>query len=176
MNADFQKIARRLSPTLKRIAYRLNHRFTFFDQDDLYQEALIHLWLRFSLGRLGDKTDSYILQGCYFHLQNYIRTHRERVALINLEGFVNKEGEFGPKEPLFLADRSAQEHIDDFDNKALAGIILNNGLTTREKEILSFCAEGLTTREIGLRLRVSHVMVVKSMKKIRGKCGRYLDF
>jgi RNA polymerase sigma factor (sigma-70 family) len=43
-------------------------------------------------------------------------------------------------------------------------------LDEREKEIVRLSAEGLTVREIGSRLGISHVMVVKMRKKIRIKC------
>lgn len=70
---SFQELHQKLSPTIKRIAYRLNGHYRSFNHDDLYQEATIHLWSNFLKGKLSDKTDSYILQGCYFHLKNYIR-------------------------------------------------------------------------------------------------------
>ena len=75
---------RKLSPTLRRITHKLNGHFTFFDEDDLFQEALEHLWLAFQDGTLGDKTDSYVLQGCYFHLKNYIRKTMDKAKLTSL--------------------------------------------------------------------------------------------
>ncbi len=43
--ATFEHLIRRISPTLKRITHCLNGHHSFFDDKDLYQEALIHLWL-----------------------------------------------------------------------------------------------------------------------------------
>src|SRR4030042_3953502 len=70
----FEGLLDRISPRLKAISGRLNGRYGFFDKDDLYQEALIHLWQKYESGKLSDKTDSYILQGAFFFLKNYIRT------------------------------------------------------------------------------------------------------
>ena len=53
--------------------------------------------------------------------------------------------------------------------------ILNDGLTRREKEVFCLALEGLTTREIGSRLGISHVRVVKLKGKIRDKCKKYRD-
>lgn len=70
---SFEALVGKLTSTLRRITRKLNGHFTFMDDQDLFQEALIHLWSCFQSGSLDDKTDSYILQGCYFHLKNYIR-------------------------------------------------------------------------------------------------------
>ena len=83
MDKKFEEMLRKLSPTLRRITHKLNGHFTFFDEDDLFQEALEHLWMAFQDGSLGDKTDSYVLQGCYFHLKNYIRKTADKAKLIS---------------------------------------------------------------------------------------------
>ena len=70
---SYPDLLKRLSPRLKGITHKLNGKFTFFNEEDLFQEAAVRLWQEFELGRLAGKTDSYILQGCYFHLKNYIR-------------------------------------------------------------------------------------------------------
>ena len=56
----FEALIAKLSPTLKRITCKLDGHFTFMDDQDLFQEALIHLWSDIQLGKLDDKTDSYI--------------------------------------------------------------------------------------------------------------------
>jgi len=171
----FERLVKKLAPTLKRITHRLNGHFTYFNDEDLFQEALLHLWQDFNRGRLSDKTDSYILQGCYFHLKNYIRKYREKTIKISLEATAFDEEEGLTTQELLLAKYNTESHFNYLNKKLLAETIRNNGLTTKEKLILSFCADGLTTREIGARFGVSHVSIVKSMVRIRGKCRKYLD-
>ena len=74
-----------------------------------------------------------------------------------------------------MQDERSQYYFEHLNDKLLADAIHNNGFTKREKTLLIFCAEGLTTRDIGKRLGVSHVMVVKLMSRIRAKCKKYLD-
>ena len=128
---------------------------------------MFHLWLDFQAGKLDDKTDSYILQGCYFYLKNYLRKTQSKVTVISLESFTD-EGNTALEEILSLDNKGSC--FDELDNKMLAEDIQNNGLTEREKEVLSFCLEGLTVREIGERLGISHVRVVKLRNRIRAKC------
>ncbi len=170
----FEELFKRISPILKRIAYKLNGRFTFFNEDDLYQEAMSYLWVDYKHGKLSDKTDSYILQGCYFHLKNYIRKNYEKADLISLENMVSEEGEtFDLDNILSLEDPESSFEI--INCKMLIEEINNNGLTKREKEVFCLALEGLTTREIGSRLGISHVRVVKLKGKIKDKCRKYLE-
>jgi RNA polymerase sigma factor (sigma-70 family) len=166
MRERFQDMSDRLSPTMRRIAHRMNGHHTYFGDDDLYQEAIANLWVLYNKGDLDEKTDSYILQGCYFHLKNYLRKHLDRIRAISLDRDPDGGG------------------IPDKDAPAAASWILYNDnepdamvrdtalgrLDEREKEIVRLSAEGLTVREIGSRLGISHVMVVKMRKKIRIKC------
>jgi RNA polymerase sigma factor (sigma-70 family) len=169
----FESLTQKLSPKLKAIAYRLNHQFTFFNEEDLYQEALIRLWQDSRTGRLDDKTDSYILQGCYFHLKNYIRKNRVKAKLVSIEENIGLgENSF---EDLFLKDEKSPDLRDYLNDLLLAETIYNNGFTRREKLVLRFYAEGLTTRQIGERLGVSHVSVVKMTNKIRDKGRKYKE-
>lgn len=173
----YEELVKKISPVLKRITYRLNGHFASFNHDDLYQEALIRLWDDFRAGKLSDKTDSYILQGCYFHLKNYIRKARAKYPVISLDAQLN-EGQDNVllEEMLLKAQRHCPSCLDWLHDKLLAETIRNNGLTMREKEIVGFYAEGMTTRQIGSRLGISHVMVVKLTVRIREKCGKYKDF
>ena len=175
MNTNFAGIVKRVSPVLKRITYKLNGHFTFFNDEDLYQEAVVHLWQDFNQGKLSDKTDSYILQGCYFHLKNYIRTHRHKAKLISIEELADDEESRVPEETPYLEDRNSSNLFDYLNSKLLAETICNNGLTRKEKGLLCLYKEGLTTREIGQRLGISHVMVVKLTSRIRSKCLKYGD-
>jgi len=170
----FEDLLKKISPTLKRITYKLNRHYFFLSDEDLYQEALLHLWQDFQKGTLSDKTDSYILQGCYFHLKNYIRVHKDKASLVALE-YLHQDDDGGSKmQELFCLQypepTRARIHCD-----FLVEQIRNNGLTQREKEIFNLALEGLTTREIGKRLGMSHVRVVKLEKRIRTKCLRHMD-
>ena len=172
---QFEELVKKISPTLKRITYRIKGNFTFFNADDLYQEALARLWQDYNSGKLSDKTDSYILQGCYFHMKNYIRLQKIRRNTVSLDEFVNPEIDLKLADILESKEGSHAEYLRQLDDKLITETMLNNGLTTREKQILRFYAEGLTTREIGSRLSISHVRVVKLTKEIREKCRKYLD-
>jgi len=174
-NTQFEILAKKLTPTLKRIAYRLNGHFTHFNHDDLFQESLVHLWNNFSSGKLEDKTDSYILQGCYFHLKNYIRKSRNYPGLMSLEELLNYGDQENQDCTFLVEDKNCQDNRQVINNQMLADTIMNNGLTGKEKLILAFVRDGLTTREIGAKLGVSHVIVVRRMAEIRQKCQKYLD-
>ena len=175
MKTAFEKLVRKLSPALKGIIFKTGRHHQFFDSDDLYQEALIHLWCKYTSGGLEDKTDSYILQGCYFHLKNYIRKNNKKVKLVSFEhrDYFQDEDESPIEEPMGL--RSGESVFDNVYCKMLIEQINNNGLTVREKEVFNLALEGLTAREIGARLGISHVRVVKLRKTIAGKCLRHMD-
>jgi len=173
-NTNFEQIIKKISPILKRITYKLNGHFIIFNDEDLYQEALAYLWQDFNSGKLNDKTESYILQGCYFYLKNYIRKTKARVKIISIDDIMNEE-QACLKNTLFLQDLKSARIIDDLHNKALVEAIRDNGLTDRQKHILFLVSEGLTTREIGARLGISHVMVIKLISRARDKCRKHID-
>ena len=171
---SFESLIKRISPTLKRITYKLNGHFSFFNDEDLYQEALVHLWLDFKEGKLRNNTDSYILQGCYFHLKNYIRKVNERPNIISIDAVlsVNEEATI---EDVLGKYWACDDCRDDLHNKLLAQSIRNNGFSPKEKMLLTYFSQGLTTRGIGKRMGISHVSVVKLMRKVRAKSKKYLD-
>jgi len=171
---SFEELNNKLSPTIKRIAYKLNGHYRSFSHDDLYQEAILHLWNAFRKGKIGDKTDSYILQGCYFHLKNYIRKINERPNVISLDSLVNKEGMPILEEKMLLHLDGVEDIRENLDSMLTAETIQNNGFDPREKRILMFLRDGLTTRDIGKRIGISHVMVVKIISKLRDQCKKYI--
>lgn len=171
---NFEELHRKLSPTIKRIAYKLNGSYRSFNHDDLYQEAAIHLWSDFLKGRLRDKTDSYILQGCYFHLKNYIRKVNERQNSISIDAVLSADDE-ATVEDILGRYRSYSDCRQELHNKFLAQSIMDNGFNPKEKRLLAYVSEGITTREIGKRTGVSHVSVVKMMQKIRVGVQKHLD-
>lgn len=166
-HALFESLLRKLSPTLKRITRKLNGHFSFMDHEDLFQEAAMHLWSHFNCGDLDDKTDSYILQGCYFHLRNYIRKTQDSATLLSLHAPFDEDGT--RLEDVLLADDLAS--YDQLEGGFQIEALEASGMTRREREVLLFCLEGMTTREIGKKLNISHVSVVKARKKIQ---DRYL--
>src|SRR3989338_450387 len=128
MRDNFETLMSRLSPTIRRISHRLNGHFTFFDDDDLCQEALAHLWLMSQKGVLKDKTDSYILQGCYFHLKNYIRTSMDKVKLTSIDSPIDEDG-------TMLSDIIASEDhswIYQIEDRAIYEEIRKNEFNERE--------------------------------------------
>lgn len=164
----FEEIVGRISCKLKGITHKLNGRFTFFNEDDLYQEALAHLWTDYSAGKFKDKTDSYILHGCWFFLKNYIRTAYTNIdsKSVSMEKPVN-ENKDSLADAMFL--RSRQEEYSLLQ----AGVLYRDiaaWLTTQERKVLDFYIEGLTTRAIGSMIGVSHVSIVKMVNNIRRKC------
>jgi RNA polymerase sigma factor (sigma-70 family) len=168
-NISFEKLVRKISPVLKRITYKLNGHFSFFNHDDLFQEALMHLWLNYQDGKLNDKTDSYILQGCFYHLKNYIRKIKNKVNVVSMEALVNEAGADLESIVSLEAPEECFEHLD----KNILNDRLNDfGLTEREKDVLFLSMDGYTVREIGIRLGISHVMVVKIKNKIQLKCEK----
>ena len=143
--------------------------FTFFNDEDLYQEALLCLWLDFKEGKLDDKTDSYILQGCYFHLKNYIRKVKDKVIIVSIDALV-EEDKSGLEEAVSL--KAYNHRFEKSRGLDLLEEISCFGLTRREKDIIAFLDKGFTVREIGEKLGISHVMVVKLRKNIQEKCGK----
>lgn len=169
--AAFEKLIRKINPKLKAITHRLNGRFTFFNDQDLYQEALLHLWLDYKADKLFDKTDSYILQGCYFYLQNYIRTVQDKRKIFSLDAII---GEDDATLEEILPAQDIEPYFDYLNSKIFVEKMQNNGLTMQEKKVLSFYLEGLTVREIGKRMNISHVRVIKLKNKIRQRYEKFL--
>lgn len=167
MELTFEELIQKLSPKLKGITHRLNGHFTFFNDDDLYQEALEHLWIDYRLDKLKDKTDSYILQGCFFHLKNYIRTAMDHVKIASIYQ-ISGEGDKTIGDILYREDHSAENTADE---SLLEERIEKLTLTAKEKEILELLIRGLTLREVGARLGISHVMVLKVRKRLEKKCA-----
>lgn len=170
---EFYDLLKRLSPKIRAIAYNLKGHFISFNDQDLYQEAVIHLWQEYKDDKLQDKTDSYMLQGCYFYLKNFIRKNRPKAGLISIEENLGQEE--NTFEQVFLRDEDTLYVRDYLDDKLIAQTIRSNGLTSAELEVISYYAQGLTTREIGQRLGVSHVSIIKMTNKIREKSRKYID-
>jgi len=165
----FEELIKRIEPKLRGIVYKIHGTFHSFSEEDLYQEAVLQLWVDHNEGKLSDKTDSYILQSCYFYLKNYIRTIKGKTALMSMDASINEEG--GKLEDVLSSQQeSLVEEKADIDT--LMEEVFKNELNRKEKEIVFFYLQGWTTREIGQRLGISHVSVVKLEEKIREKCKK----
>jgi RNA polymerase sigma factor (sigma-70 family) len=162
---SFETLVTRISPTLKRITHRLNGHHSFFNDEDLLQEALLHLWIHYNDGSLSDKTDSYILQGCYFHLRNYLRKVHDKATMVSLNTATTDDGV--RLEEYLTADGVTP--IDYLESRMQVEAGEEKYLTERERAILSFILEGMSMREIGSKLGISHVMVLKIRNKIKEK-------
>lgn len=165
MSNQFEIMIKKLTPTLRRITHKLNGHFTFFSDEDLFQEALVHLWVSYQNGILDGKTDSYILQGCYFYLKNYLRVTIDKAKVLSLYQLMGEDN-VSLEEMLAAEDRVIYDNIDQ---KLLMENASSSGMTEKEKEILSLCLDGFTTREIGQKTGISHVMVIKIKNKIKDK-------
>jgi RNA polymerase sigma factor (sigma-70 family) len=169
---DFEELVERIFLRLKAIAVKLDGRYTLFDEDDLLQEALTHLWCQYKEGILYDKTDSFILQSCYYFLRNYIRRSYKKIdrnlVSINIP-FNGKENTFEDILPVV----EKETLLERVELNLLRGK-MHRLFTSREEKVFSLYMEGLTTREIGKRVGISHVMVVKIKKRIKDKCQHIL--
>jgi RNA polymerase sigma factor (sigma-70 family) len=142
-------------------------------EDDLVQEAIIHLWLR-EKERPGQSRSWYI-QSCRQHLQNFLRrgrsvdggNHRCATALrINPEAEEGREAFVDDTFFSLVCARDLEAELDKW-------------LTSLERQILSLCQEGLSLREIGERLQLSHTTVRRRQRNIAAlasRLGRDISF
>ena len=72
----------------------------------------------------------------------------------------------GLEEILEAEDVAAFDYVD---GKMQVEALLESGLTQRERDVLALSMEGMTTREIGQKLGISHVAVVKVRNKLKSK-------
>ena len=169
---DFETLFKKISPRLKKLALGYNNRVRAFDSDDLYQEMCVALWGKFKHGVPESLNETYIVRGCRFHILNCFRKNRDKLILISLELPINEDGSTlkdvlpDPKEPL---DRRIERDLTIEEIK-------NNGFTLREKQVFSLSLKSYTVREIGKKLGISHVMVVKYKKKIISKWQKKENF
>ncbi len=169
---ELNEIISRLTYQLKGIIRKLNIICHYIDSDDLFQEVLLYLWQQYKSGKLKDKNDSYILQGSYFYLKNYIRTHiksghkeTERIFDDTLLEKNQQKKEFGQIKGRDLFQGNLDEYLYYHE--------FNQALSTKEKTLLELRMRGLTNREIGRELGISHTMVSKIRKKMQKKYQSY---
>ncbi|MFA5363482.1 MAG: sigma-70 family RNA polymerase sigma factor [Candidatus Omnitrophota bacterium] len=162
----FDELFTRVSPKIKRIARRYNRWGTACNYEDLYQEMSVYLWGKFKTGVPEGINESYIVKGCRFHILNYLRKTRENVVIFPLEERLSDE-----KDSLRELLPDYREPLDErIDEDLIVEHILNNGFSPQEKQVFAFMMKGYTVREIGGKMGISHVMVIKISKKMRDKC------
>lgn len=127
----------------------------YFDENDLLQEIYTYLWIEWSSGNLKEKNESYILKGCYFHLKNFLRKNKS-LKFISLEEMMENNSSFD------IPNNNQNSYLIELEK-------IYNILNEREKKVINFIMDGYTIREIGKNLGISHVMVLKIIKKIRSK-------
>jgi len=137
--------------------------------DDLYQEALIHLW---SIeARRPGFTRSWYLQSCKFHLRHYLASGRSVDSMKRREGQIDY--------PMDSEDGTQFHEMVDSGDSVLSSVcareligMLSRQLEPHEKAVLDCLADGLGPREIGRRLNISHTMVIKHRCKIASLLNR----
>jgi DNA-directed RNA polymerase specialized sigma24 family protein len=172
---NFEEIFTAVTPKLRQLAWRYRSLCAGLDEDDLLNEMLAFLAGEWRRGALEDKTTSYMVQSCYFHLRNYLRTAGDSRRCVSLDASLQDTG--GDDErSMSLADvigDGASSMQTCIEGKALYETIMNNGFKKIEKEIVRCLVDGLTVREIGERLHISHAMVVKHKKNIAGRVTKH---
>jgi len=132
-------------------------------QDDLLQEALVHLWLT-ETSRPG-QTKSWYLQSCRFHLSHYLAAGRSVDSAKRRGGQARFDDDL--ERPI--------EVIEEVDSgESVFGLVsardlvaLLSALLGRQERIVLECfADGLKLREISRRLKISHTMVIRHRSKI----------
>lgn len=132
-------------------------------QEDLVQEALVHLWL-IENHRPG-QTRSWYWQSCKFHLQHYLgsgrsvdsrKRHHAQLELSPEGEVFNQLVEIAIAESSFLSQVNANDICS----------VLAKQLNPREQAVLTCLADGLGVRDIARRLRISHPTAIKYRRKI----------
>ncbi|MBI3292978.1 MAG: sigma-70 family RNA polymerase sigma factor [Elusimicrobia bacterium] len=169
-------------PILRGIALRAG-RFAhpYEDVGDYFQEMLSYLWALWQRRETQGKTQSYLIQSCWFALQNHLRMTRDPKSMTSLDApqdpiEADREGggqeEGGPwLRASDLPDLSEADGSSGLEARLVVNGMLNNGLTVREKEVVHGLLQGLTVREVGSQLGISHVRVVALTHSIRKKWG-----
>ena len=162
---EFKELVERFSPYIKWLASKSYIPSSAIDKNDLYQEMLFSLWQRWRKGELTNKTDGYIKGSCYFCLKNYLRKFKEKTRLISLQEPLGEDGatieELIPDPKSLITER--------WDDAIFIQQMKEKELTRREKEVAEFLSQGYTLRDIGKKLGISHVRVLKIKENIGKK-------
>lgn len=167
---EFAELVKRFSSYLKRLSNKVAISSHIIGQDDLYQEMLYRLWEGSIRGEFEGKNDAYIRGSCYFHLKNYLRRHTERVNLISLNEPFDEHG--NTLEDI-IPDQTASFDVR-VDDALFIQQMKNKELTRREQEVTELLGQGYTLRDIGKKLNISHVRVLKIKENIGSKFTKRL--
>lgn len=166
----FEEFLMKLESKLRGITRKIGRTGYYFTEEDLYQEAVIYLWELYRHGQTAENTDSFLLQGCYFHLKNFTRTHHRLIDRCRVpEEYFTEDGSRSMFDMAAIESKtdSLTETLDEaFIHERLARI-----LNERECAVVSMLEKGMTCRAIGYVLGISHVMVLKIENEIRDKCA-----
>lgn len=174
---NFEVVLHTIAPRLRQIACKYRTAGACMDENDLFAEMTSYLWERWACGDIRGKTESYIVQSCYFHLRNYLRTTREAACRVSMDERARGAGRIddGDDGAPCLGDMLPDGERDlpaITEGNALYDKIMSNGFLKIEKEIVRLLCDGYNIREIGRMLNISHVMVVKHKKHIAQKVSR----
>ena len=95
--------------------------------------------------------------------------------MVSFESLLDAQGDSTLEDMLLNKYVTQPDTRKQLDDKLVAYSIQNNGFNPKEKKVLHSLANGLTTREIGKKIGVSHVSVVKMIKRIREKSFKHID-
>jgi RNA polymerase sigma factor (sigma-70 family) len=164
---DFEELLNAISTQLHAITRKLDSRFTTFNDEDLYQEAVLNLWKKYQTGQLNHKNKSYILRGCFLFLKNYIRKTWKKIDSHSICLYdLKNEGQKLLEENIELD--TFNSYRNDIEGHSLIENI-QRYLTPKERLIFFLRVKGFTIREVGKKLRISHVAVIKTETKIKNK-------
>jgi len=161
---DFRILLEKITPALKYVA-RKHLLASLYDEEDLYQEMCLYLLQHYGNGLPIGINESYVIKGCEFHIQNFLRKGRPKVVLSSLDELVAPGG---PTLGDILEDKK-ESSGSRIENELTVDEIKSMNLTDKERAVLSYLLKGYTVREAAGALGISHVMVLKHKKGIIGK-------
>lgn len=171
---SFESLFNNISPRLKGIARWYKRTGCLFSEDDLYQEMCIYVWNNYKKGLPEDINEAYVIKGCKFHMLNYLKKDSRAKITMSLERPIDENGTM-MRDLIPSNDEPLHRRIS---KNLTIDKIRNNGFSKNEKRVFSLLLEGYTVREIGQRMGVSHVMIVKYknslIEKWHEKYGRFV--
>ena len=161
---DFRILLEQITPSLRFIARKHILR-GFYSEEDLYQEMCLYLWQQYANGLPIGINKAYVIKGCEFHIQNFLRKGRPKALFSSLDEIVTSGG-------LTLGEILEDKKVisdSKIESKLTVDEIKNLNLNDKERSVLSCLLKGYTARESAKELGVSHVMVLKYKKSIMKK-------